>query len=86
MGRGPSGAGTWRLVVLRRRRGGGGPAAGIDPTPMETGGASHVGAGEGEGKACRWAGPQGGVQLAVGREGMTGGPESGKERKKKKTD
>jgi hypothetical protein len=54
-GRGPGGAGTWRLVELRRRRGGGGPAVGTDPTPTEIGGVSHMGAGEGEGKAGRWA-------------------------------
>jgi hypothetical protein len=42
---------------------------------MGTDGASHTGAGEGEGEAGWWAGPWGGVQLAVGREGMTGGPD-----------
>jgi hypothetical protein len=68
-----NGKGTQRCehVVLggatEEERGGGGPAAGIDPTPLEMGGVSHVGAGEGEGKACRWAGPRGEVQLAVGR-------------------
>jgi hypothetical protein len=55
-GRGPSSAGTWRLVELRRRRGGC-PAAGTDPTPTETGGASRAGVGEGEGKAGQWASP-----------------------------
>jgi hypothetical protein len=59
----------------------GGLAAGTDPTPMETGDVSRSGAGEGEGKVGRWAGPWSGVQLAVGREGMTGGPRLGKEKK-----
>jgi hypothetical protein len=62
---------------------GGGLAASTDPKPTEMGGASHVGAGEGEGKAGQWASPHGGVQLAVGREGMTGGPRPRKEKKKK---
>jgi hypothetical protein len=39
------------------------------------GGASHAVAGEGEREAGQWAGPWGVVQLAVGREGMTGGPD-----------
>jgi hypothetical protein len=39
----------------------GGPTAGTNPTLTETGGVSHVGAGEGEGKVGRWASPQGGV-------------------------
>jgi hypothetical protein len=67
----------WRGLTMRRRRGGGGggPTVGTNLTPMGTGGASHVGAGEGEGEAGWWAGPWGGVQLAVGREGMTGGPD-----------
>jgi hypothetical protein len=39
----------------------GGPTADTNPTLTETGGASHVGAGEGEGKVGRWASPQGGV-------------------------
>jgi hypothetical protein len=33
-------------------------------------------------EAGQWAGPQGGAQLVVGKEGMTGGPEPGKEKKK----
>jgi hypothetical protein len=67
------------LGGAERKRGGGG----TDLTPTETGDASHVRAGEGEGKASRWAGPWGGVQLTVGREGMTGGHGPGKEKKEK---
>jgi hypothetical protein len=69
-------------VELRRRRGG--LATGTEPTLMETGDASRSGAGEGEGKVGRWADPWSGVQLVVGREGMTGGPRLGKEKKENK--
>jgi hypothetical protein len=38
---------------------------------------------QGRGRLAWWADLRGGVQLAVGREGMTGGPRLGKENKEK---
>jgi hypothetical protein len=61
----------------------GGPVVGTDPTLTETDGVSRAGAREVEGNAGRWASPRGGVQLVVGREGITGGPGTGKEKREK---
>jgi hypothetical protein len=69
--------GPWRVHVGEGEEGGRvRPAAGT----TEAGG-SRTGAGERE--AGRWADLRGWVQLAVEREGMTGGPETGNENKEK---
>jgi hypothetical protein len=72
--------GPWRVHAGEGEEGGRvRPAAGT----AEAGG-SRTGAGERE--AGRWAGLRGWVQLAVEREGMTGGPKREMKIKKKEMD
>jgi hypothetical protein len=74
--------GVWQRDVAVR--GGGGPApAAMREWRRQASVGRRARAGAGAREAGRWAGLRGGVQLAVGREGMTGGPEPGKEKKEK---